>query len=84
MYNDRQVALYAKDYFTTAEKNHYVVYYDEYMNGQEILLIFLFCIFIDMVFFPNACRLSLFKYEKDFVFKDKFPERTLWRPRNEW
>ena len=73
MRDNIQIALYKKELRTIAEHNKYIVEFDE---SADKLLILLFAILADTVFYSNAGRFTYCKYEKDIIINDKFKERT--------
>ena len=73
MRDNIQIALYKKELQTIAEHNKYIVEFDE---SADKLLILLFAILADTVFYSNEGRFSYCKYEKDIIINDKFKERT--------
>lgn len=77
MENGAQIALYKKEAFTEFERNKYEIRYREDKEENDPLLL-LFCIFIDVVFYSSTSKISGWKYEKEYVMKDPFPERTHW------
>ena len=79
MRNDIQVALYRKEDETVLEMNTYNIKYDENSNMEHSLLL-IFCIFIDVTFYANSMNIAYLKYDKNYVIKNEYDERTLWDP----
>ena len=81
MRNEKQIALYKRDFWVYAEGTNYSVDYDE---TQDVNMIFFMCIFADAMFGMTHGRVSLAKYEKHYVLADKWSERTKWRSDALW
>lgn len=80
MKDEFQVALFKKEDVSTAEKNRYTV---KCIEDEQILpLVILFCLFTDVVFYPNEGRIDYLKYEKSYVFNDLYSNRILWEPQD--
>lgn len=78
MKDNKQIGLVRKKIKTIAEKN---TYYVKCINEENILdIIMLFCVFIDVMFYPNNKQISYVKTEKTFVLNDKFSKRINWNP----
>ena len=66
--NKAKIALYKKEDWSTLEENTYNLKIINESNIDTKLLL-LFCIFIDVEFYPNNWKLSYFKYEKNHIIK---------------
>ena len=75
MKNNIQIALYQKEKWTINEENQYRVKFDSIKENK--LIIFLFCIFSDAVFFTDNKATSI-KYEKNYPLTDSYSERVKW------
>jgi len=78
--NNVQIALYQKDAETFAEQNLYRIEYTDDDSVINLSELYLFCIFIDRVFFKNTNGLYYARYEKTYVINDKYSDRAKWSP----
>jgi hypothetical protein len=79
MRNDKQIALIKKEDVTYAEKNRYLILYEESSQNNIAFLLLLVC-FIDVVFYPNHFSFSYIKYERTVGFDKNYDDRVNWEP----
>lgn len=77
--DDNQIALYKKEDISYGELISYHVEYKETAD-VSIADIFVFCIFIDVVFFRDNNSAAYFRKEKTFVLNDEYKDRIKWHP----
>lgn len=75
---NKQIALFQKKSLSIRENRSYFI---KCVNEAGILdIIMLFCAFSDVIFYPNNKSVGYLKWDKTYVFNDKYANRTHWNP----